>query len=341
MIIAAVAVLVIALAMVSSAYATYRYEESNVGEVLPGVEVAGVDVGSMTRNQATVAVEDVANAWLSQRLKVTAAGETWNVTPAELGVTAAVDPAVQKAFEAADSYSWMSRAYHRIAGKPVGVSIAVEYSFDKENASKFVKKASRSVLRESVNAEIKIGAKGALVFQHSRPGRQVDDAQSIRDIRNALGEHQDSVKLSFEKVRPEVTNKTLGGTIVVDLSENRLRLYDGFKVAKSYPVATAAPGYETPVGSWHVVNKVEDPTWINPAPNGWGAGAPASIPPGPGNPLGTRAIYLDAPGIRIHGTYDSGSIGTYASHGCIRMYISDSEELYPLVKVGMPALIVR
>jgi L,D-transpeptidase ErfK/SrfK len=79
---------------------------------------------------------------------------------------------------------------------------------------------------------------------------------------------------------------------------------------------------------------------VNPAPTGWGAGAPAEIPPGPGNPLGTRALYLDAPGIRIHGTYDADSIGTYASHGCIRMRIADAEELYPLVPVGTPALVI-
>jgi len=104
--------------------------------------------------------------------------------------------------------------------------------------------------------------------------------------------------------------------------------------------ATAMPGFETPPGTWQIVNKAANPTWVNPDPNGWGAGEPAEIPPGPGNPLGTRALYLNAPGIRIHGTYDSGSIGTYASHGCIRMNISDSEELYGIVPIGTPVLII-
>ena len=52
-----------------------------------------------------------------------------------------------------------------------------------------------------------------------------------------------------------------------------------------------------------------------------------------------RALYLNAPGIRIHGTYSLGSIGTYASHGCIRMSISDSEELYELVDVGIRVIV--
>jgi len=66
---------------------------------------------------------------------------------------------------------------------------------------------------------------------------------------------------------------------------------------------------------------------------------PASIPPGPGNPLGTRAMYLNAPGIRIHGTWSSSSIGTAASHGCIRMLIADSEQLYPLVPIGTTVIV--
>jgi L,D-transpeptidase ErfK/SrfK len=67
---------------------------------------------------------------------------------------------------------------------------------------------------------------------------------------------------------------------------------------------------------------------------------PRSIPGGPNGPLGTRALYLDAPGIRIHGTPNPGSIGTYASHGCIRMLMSDVEELYEIVDVDTQVLII-
>jgi L,D-transpeptidase ErfK/SrfK len=112
-------------------------------------------------------------------------------------------------------------------------------------------------------------------------------------------------------------------------------------VERTYGVATAKGGFVTPQGSWTVINKVMNPTWINPAPDTWGKDDPPMIPPGPGNPLGTRALYLNAPGIRIHGTYASSSIGSYASHGCIRMRIPDSEALYPLVPVGTPVLVHR
>jgi L,D-transpeptidase ErfK/SrfK len=67
---------------------------------------------------------------------------------------------------------------------------------------------------------------------------------------------------------------------------------------------------------------------------------PAYIPPGPNNPLGTRALYLNTSGIRIHGTSKRSSIGTAASHGCMRMLREDVEALYPLVPVGTKIHIV-
>jgi lipoprotein-anchoring transpeptidase ErfK/SrfK len=125
----------------------------------------------------------------------------------------------------------------------------------------------------------------------------------------------------------------------VDVSDNTLQLYEGLRVVRDYGVATGTPGYPTPVGTFEIVDKKENPTWYNPDPEGWGAGLPTSIGPGPGNPLGTRAMYLNAPGIRIHGTWDSSSIGTAASHGCIRMHIEDSEDLYPLVSIGARVIV--
>ena len=133
---------------------------------------------------------------------------------------------------------------------------------------------------------------------------------------------------------------SLGKTIVVRISTNRLYLYDGMKLERTYPVATGQPQYPTPTGHFEIITKEVDPTWINPARDTWGKDEPAEILPGPGNPLGTRAMALSAPGILIHGTYDDESIGHHASHGCIRMHIPDSEVLFTLVDVGTPVIIV-
>ena len=71
----------------------------------------------------------------------------------------------------------------------------------------------------------------------------------------------------------------------------------------------------------------------------WAAGL-GPIPPGPGNPLGTRWIGTSAPGIGIHGTHAPSTVGTAASHGCIRMYMSDVEWLFERVRVGTPVFFV-
>jgi lipoprotein-anchoring transpeptidase ErfK/SrfK len=321
-----------------TAYAAYRYDHAASSRLLPGIRIDGVDVGGMTRDEAIRAVEESAGALLRSDLEVRAAGSTWTVTPEDLGTKAEVQGAVEEAFSVADSMSFFSRVYHRLSDDPVPTSIELRFTYDRGAIERFVKRASEEVFKPAVDASITL-VDGQLVMRRSRAGRALDARAAAARIHSALVQRSTSVTIPVETVRPKVTAATLGRTIVVDLSENRLYLYDGFKVMREYPVATAAPGYTTPVGVWKVVNKVENPAWYNPAPDGWGAGEPLEIPPGPGNPLGTRALYLSAPGIRIHGTYNSSSIGTYASHGCIRMYISDSEELYPLVPIGTPVII--
>ncbi len=126
--------------------------------------------------------------------------------------------------------------------------------------------------------------------------------------------------------------------IIVDLSERRLYLYRNGKVIKTYRVAIGRFDFPTPVGDWKIIGKRRNPVWRNPHMN-WSKDMPEFIPPGPGNPLGPRALDLSAPLVRIHGTPQIGSIGHAASHGCIRMYPWNVIELFDLVKVGTPVKI--
>jgi peptidoglycan hydrolase-like protein with peptidoglycan-binding domain len=128
------------------------------------------------------------------------------------------------------------------------------------------------------------------------------------------------------------------GRIVVDLSQRKLRLYRNGRVAKTYSVAVGQAAYPTPVGKYEVIQKEVDPTWKPPS-SPWAKGL-GPIPPGPGNPLGTRWIGTSADAVGIHGTYADSSIGTAASHGCIRMHIKDVEALYDDVALGMPVQFV-
>jgi lipoprotein-anchoring transpeptidase ErfK/SrfK len=79
--------------------------------------------------------------------------------------------------------------------------------------------------------------------------------------------------------------------------------------------------------------------WWRPPDSPWAKGL-KPIPPGPGNPLGTRWMGLDAAGVGMHGTPDAASIGYSASHGCIRMRIPDAEWLFGHVQIGTPVFIV-
>jgi lipoprotein-anchoring transpeptidase ErfK/SrfK len=254
-------------------------------------------------------------------------------------MTADVDGAVDRAFALADELSFVSRVYHRVANEPLGESLDLAYGYDDQKVLAFVQQARDEVAVPAVDARFAL-VENDLVLRRPKAGQELQAKLAATRIREALESRATDVQVPLRVVEPEVTTAALGKTIVIDLSENMLRLYEGFKVDKEYRVATAAPGYVTPVGTWQIIEKRENPTWYNPALDSWGADLPAVIAPGPSNPLGTRALYLNSPGIRIHGTSNSGSIGTYASHGCIRMLISDSEELYPLVPVGTRVIIM-
>ena len=124
------------------------------------------------------------------------------------------------------------------------------------------------------------------------------------------------------------------GRLVANLSQRKVRLIRNGKVAMTFPIAIGQPAYPTPTGEYEINDKQVDPAWYPPA-SPWAAEL-SSIPPGPGNPLGTRWIGTSAPAIGLHGTYADYSVGTAASHGCMRMHIPDVEKLYDQVTIGMP-----
>jgi L,D-transpeptidase ErfK/SrfK len=124
--------------------------------------------------------------------------------------------------------------------------------------------------------------------------------------------------------------------LLLRIGENKLYLYEDGKITRRWTVATGQPEYPTPTGLYEITLKRYMPTWVNPDPTGWGASMPLSIPPGPGNPLGLRALNWSAPAIRFHGTSATYSLGYNASHGCVRMANEDVIELYDTVDIGTP-----
>jgi lipoprotein-anchoring transpeptidase ErfK/SrfK len=336
--VAVVVGLAVVLLATMSVAATARVSASS-GRILPGVAVGGVDVGGMTRQEAVAAVKATTEPKLRRGVVVVGGGKRWPVTPAGLGHGAGVEAAVDQAL-AGPELAWYADFWHRLTNRPVTHSVNVALAENNAKVSRFVRALAPKLAVAPTDASIKL-VDGKVVKQKAKDGRVLDVKASTRALAKALRGNARKVKLVLRSVSPKVTADKLGKTIEVNLSTNRLTFYEGLKARKVYPVATGQPSFPTPQGSWQVVYKRMHPTWTNPAPNGWGAGMPTSIPPGPGNPLGTRAMSLNASGILIHGTYASGSIGTYASHGCIRMFLSDVEALYPQVPEGTPVLIHR
>jgi lipoprotein-anchoring transpeptidase ErfK/SrfK len=329
---------VLTVLLAGAAYAGYRYEQARSMRVLPGVRIAGIDVGGMTRAEAELALVPTVTEILERPVEVRAGREVWHLTAQGLGTRVDHRAAVDQALGQSDDYHWSSRLYHRLLDRPIQRDITLPVSHDDASVSSFVREAARTIDRDPRDAYLDF-ADGKLVTRSSRPGRKLREKVSTRRLADAVRADAASVDLATRRIEPSVSEEGLGQTIIIRISQNRLYLYDGLKLAKTFPVATGLPAYPTPQGHWVIVNKRINPTWYNPAKTTWGSELPEIIPPGPDNPLGTRALDLDASGIRIHGTYAAYSIGTYASHGCIRMHIAHSEELFGLVDVGTPVII--
>lgn len=320
-------------------FAGAAYDRATASTLLPGMRIDGVSVGGMTRAEANSALAATAAEAASRPLTIEAGAITWSTTAEDLGAQVDTAAAVDEAFAAMQDLGLIDRVMRRLSSEPFDARIALRPSVDTEDLGAWVAAAAERVDSEPADASFDL-VDGSVVLQTAVPGRTLDRRDAIEVLRKAMSSGADSVELPVTESAPSMDGAALGKTIIVDISDNTLVLYDGTSVEREYRVATGAPGYPTPLGAFQVIRKAENPTWVNPDPEGWGKDYPASIGPGPGNPLGTRALYLDAPGIRIHGTYNASSIGTFASHGCVRMLIEESEALYPLVPVGTRVFIV-
>ncbi|GAA6617007.1 L,D-transpeptidase [Scytonema sp. NUACC26] len=151
---------------------------------------------------------------------------------------------------------------------------------------------------------------------------------------------QDSLQNSIaEPSHTQVNDSiTLPLHLKINLRQRQVTVYQGENLIKSYPIAVGRRGWETPVGSFRVRDMLVNPTWIHPKTG-------KSIPGGDAeNPLGNYWIGFWTNGkdwVGFHGTPNPETVGTAASHGCIRMYNQDIEELFKLVSVGTPVTVER
>ncbi|MDA3936468.1 MAG: L,D-transpeptidase family protein [Actinomycetota bacterium] len=303
-----------------------------------GATIAGVDLTGLTRTDARSVIASAVVAPLMEPIAVEFDGNTHAFDPTT-AVRVDIDAMLDRTFRPRDDSKLADRVYRRLAKTSVELDVEVQMSIDRSAVLSWIDAVASTIDTAAVDATVTVSA-GEVVVLQDRVGHTTDRSAAADALSFAMRNGTGSIELPVSSVSPTVTADELGKSIVVDLSERKLYLYDGATIEKTYGVAVGAPGHSTPVGNWVITQKRYMPTWGNPG-SAWAANMPAYIPAGPSNPLGTRAINLDASGIRIHGTTQDWSIGHAASHGCIRMHRWDVEDLYERVEVSMPVFIVR
>jgi lipoprotein-anchoring transpeptidase ErfK/SrfK len=296
-----------------------------------GVTVGGVDVSGLAGLDARQRVYDQLVTPRRAPMPVTFEGKQFDIDPDAVGYRADVDAAILQAYQQAPAPGQVidvpvTQAINQKKLREVLTWRATQYEVDGKDAAVAMRGLQPVIRRASLGTEIDVPKSVALLapaFIAARPATPY--------------------ALVTKKVRPSVTS--VGPVIVIDKSGFKLRLYRGttkpggtlMKRIRTYPIAIGQPAYPTPTGNYTVIQKQVNPTWF-PPDSPWAAGL-GPVPPGPGNPLGTRWIGTSAPAIGMHGTPNPSSIGSMASHGCIRMYIGDVENLYPRVEIGTPVFI--
>jgi hypothetical protein len=283
-----------------------------------GVTVGGVRVGGLMPYQANKAVQ---KAYAQPLRLVVDKTRNEELGPAALGAR----PNFQKAIRRA-----------RLARPGAIVPLDVEVS--QARVRTYVERLAGRVDREARDARIDVvGLKPRPI--ESQEGRHLKRLATGRTLRTALATNSRApIRLAFEILKPKVESEDLEEAVVIMRGSNRLLFFKDLKLVRWFGVATGQAAYPTPLGDYEVVTKQRNPWWY-PPPSDWAAESDP-VPPGPGNPLGTRWMGISAPYVGIHGTPDAASIGYSASHGCIRMRIPDAEWLFRRVEVGTPVYII-
>lgn len=283
-----------------------------------GVSVGGVTVGGLMPYQARKAVERQYSRQLDLVVDET---RTVDLVPAALGARANFAKAIRRA---------------RFA-RP-GAVVPLDVAVSQARVRGYVDRLGSRVDREARDARIALeGTKPHAV--KSQEGRRLKRLAAGRSIRTSFATNSRApIRLGFEITKPKVETAELDEAVVILRGSNRLLYFDDAKFVRWFGVATGQSAYPTPVGDFEIVNMQRNPWWY-PPPSPWAKDS-EPVPPGPGNPLGTRWMGLSEPYVGIHGTPDAASIGYSASHGCIRMRIPDAEWLFQHVEIGTPVFIV-
>ena len=327
-----------ALVMTGTAVWALNYDQASSKKMLDGTTVGGVAVGGLHHQAALDKVRATIEDPLRRPIQVRAESFEAQTTAWDLGLRVDVPSAVRTAIDRSNDGNLVQRVWRRVFGSS-GPRVQLAPQWGEGEVSALLERAAKAVELAPRNAKVDASS-GWVTIVPPKTGRKLDLDRSRAAVLDAAKNGDGNVDLVTETVPPAVGAEAVQKVILVRTGENMLYLYENGRIAKSWPVATGAAGFPTPTGIWRVNSKLTNPTWTNPR-SAWSANMPATIPPGPNNPLGTKALALNAPGILIHATPDRASIGYSVSHGCIRMTEADEADLFGRVSSGTIVAIVN
>ena len=332
--------------LIAGSIGVYAYDASRDDLIADGVTVGGVHVGGMRASEARATIEEQLTQPLQKTLVVKYEKQRFRLTAEDAHLRVAAERMVQEALEKSREGNVVSRTIRGITGDdPSEAELPARVSYSHKAVEELVKKVAGKVDQPAQNAEVTFSGT-SLGTVEGQEGIAVKTSKLRRAIRAELVlPHADRVvEVSTRVTQPDVTRDELASQYPVVITINRagfeLRLWKNLQLQKTYPIAVGQVGLETPAGLYHVQNKAVDPAWTMPnsswvAPADRGKVIPGGVPE---NPLKARWLGI-YDGAGIHGTDATYSLGTAASHGCIRMAIPDVIELYDQVPVSTPIYI--
>jgi len=327
------------VAVAAAVAGVYVYDATRADRIAPGVTIAGIPVGDMRASAARVTIRERLIEPLEQPLVVRNGDRTFKLTARRAKLAVDVEDSVQAALAASREGDMFSRTWRNLNGERVDTNVDPRITYSRAAVSRLVARVAERLERPAVDAEVDITAAGIEV-KPSSTGRDIDDDRLERRLHRRLvdfgGERTLSVRTT--RVEPDVAEGDLAerypAVLIVDRQDFTLTLYKDLERAKLYEVAVGKVGMDTPRGLYQIQNKAENPDWYVPDSE-WAGDLAGEVIDGddPDNPIKARWLGI-YDGVGIHGTDDDASIGSAASHGCIRMRIPEVKELYAQVPVG-------
>jgi lipoprotein-anchoring transpeptidase ErfK/SrfK len=335
-------VAVLLLVLIGGAVAAFAYDSSRDDVIAEGVTIAGVDVGGMKTEEARRLVRHELQKPLERPIAVFRGTQRFRLSAHDAGVTADVTGMVEEALQVSRDGSIFSRVARDITGGQEDAQVSARVNYSTDAVEQLVGRVAKTIDRPARDAEVDFPSLEKVKEQKGRKVKKAVLQQRVAQALTVPGVAR-RVKAPVRILRPNVTQDQLADkypvVLVADRYNFKLRLYKNLQLTKEYTVAVGALGFDTPAGLYHIQNKAIDPAWHVPNSD-WAGDLAGTVVPGgtPENPLKARWLGI-FDGAGIHGTDQTYSLGSAASHGCIRMAIPDVIELYDQVPVGAPIYI--